>query len=183
MKRNTAEIILFCGLMLLVIAALGCSIGLHSFTIVDWWKPVAVCSIIALPVSFWLARFMRPLTIPIIAYLEYPAAFILSFSILLAAFYASNFFLSDHSSAYEYKAPIVRKYSQVRTRSHKTGRRGYREEKYTVYIIEVEMKNGKIKKMEKPLGEYNRIKKGSSLDLLMEDGLFSIPVIKPRHDR
>ena len=42
------------------------------------------------------------------------------------------------------------------------------------------MKDGKIKKLEKPLGEFNRIKKGAKLKLLIENGLFSIPVIKPQ---
>ncbi len=43
------------------------------------------------------------------------------------------------------------------------------------------MRDGKIKKMEKPLSEYNKIKKGKSLDLFIEEGLFFIPVIKPHH--
>ncbi|MDE6637672.1 MAG: hypothetical protein K2K32_05485, partial [Muribaculaceae bacterium] len=134
--------------------------------------------VIAFPVSILLAKYMKRLTTSIFEYLEYPTAFILSFSIILAAFYSSNYFLSDDSSGYEYQAPVVRKYSQERTRSFKTGRRGYRNEKYTVYIIELEMKDGKIKRLEKPLSEYNKIKKGSSLQLLVEDGFFTIPVIK-----
>lgn len=96
----------------------------------------------------------------------------------MASFYSINYFLSDTSSGYEYQAPVVSKYSEVRKRSHKTGRRGYREEKYTVYFIELEMKDGRIKKMEKPLSEYNRIKTGKTVRLFIEDGLFRIPVIK-----
>lgn len=111
-------------------------------------------------------------------YIEYPVAFILSFSTMTAAFYSINYCLSDHSNGYEYHAPVVRKYSESRTRSHKTGRRGYREEKYTVYFIELEMNDGRIKKMEKPLSEYNRIKKGETVKLFVEEGLFRIPVIK-----
>ena len=97
---------------------------------------------------------------------------------MTATFYSINYGLSDHSSGYEYHAPVVSKYSEVRKRSHKTGRRGYREEKYTVYVVELEMKDGRIKKMEKPLNEYNRIKKGGTVRLFIEDGLFRIPVIK-----
>lgn len=182
MKSRVTEIILISILGLVVIVALGFSMGLHSFTIIDWWKPVALCAIMALPVSLWIARYMRRLTQGVIVYLEYPAAFVLTFSILLAVFYSSNFFLSDHSSAYEYDAPVVRKYSQERTRSHKTGRRVYRTEKYTVYVIELEMKDGRIKKMEKTLSEYNKIKKGSTITLVVEDGLFSIPVIRTKHN-
>ena len=182
LKRRTNEIILMFILILIVIIALGFSIGLHSFTIIEWWKPMALCAIIALPITIWIAKYIARVTRPILDYLEYPTAFILSFSILLAAFYSSNFFLSDNSSCYEYDAPVLKKYRQERTRTHKTGRRSYREEKYSVYIIEIEMNDGKIKKLEKSLGEYNRIKKGATLKLFIEDGLFSIPVIKPKHN-
>ncbi len=178
MANNTLKIILFSLLMLLTVVALGFAIGLHSFTIIEWWKPVAICGILAFIPTIFFSRHTKTLTSCIMDYLEYPVSFAISFSLLLAIFYASNYFLSDHTSGYDYQAPIVRKYSEVRSRSHKTGRRVYREEKYTVYIIEAEMKDGKIKKMEKPLSEYNRLKKGAHLNLFMEKGLFSIPVIK-----
>lgn len=183
MKRNIWEILLSIFLILIVIAAIGVSMGLHHFTMIEWWKPVAVCAVISLPVSILLARYMKRLTNSVFEYLEYPTAFVLSFSILLSGFYTSNFFLSDKSSGVEYNAPVVRKYSQVRTRTFKNGRRGYRTEKYTVYVIELEMNDGKIKRMEKTLSEYNKIKKGSSLNLRIEQGLFSIPVIKNNNNQ
>ena len=179
MKRRITEIILIFILSLIVISALGISMALHSFTIIEWWKPVAICAILALPATFWLARYMKRLTRNILDYLEYPTAFVFSFSILLVAFYSSNFFLSDHNSGFEYDAPIVKKYSQERKRTYKVGRRGYRETKYRVYIIEIEMNDGKTKTLEKPLGEYNKIKRGGSVKMIVEDGLFKIPVIKP----
>lgn len=163
--------------------AIGFSIGIYSFTLIVWWKPVAVCAILAIPAMLWFARYARRLTQPIINYLEYPFAYILSFSIMLAAFYGSNYFLSDSSSAYEYKAPVVRKYSQLRKHTQKIGRRGYKEVKYYVYTIEIKMEDGRIKKLDKPLSEYNRIKKGSYLDLRIEKGLLSVPVIKNMHKK
>ena len=179
MKRRITEIIFIFILSLIVIAALGISMALHSFTIIDWWKPVAICAILALPATFWLSRYFRRLTQSILVYLEYPVAYTFSFSILLVAFYSSNFFLSDHSTGYEYDAPVVKKYSQERKRTYKVGRSGYRETKYRVYIIEIEMNDGKTKKLEKPLREYNKIKRGGSVKMIVEDGLFKIPVIKP----
>lgn len=158
--------------------AIGFSIGIHSFTLVVWWKPVAVCAILAVPATLWLARHVRRLTRPIMNYLEYPFAYILSFSLLLGTFYGSNYFISDPTSAYEYKAPVIKKYSQLRKHTQKIGRRGYKEVKYHIYSIEIRMEDGKIKKIDKPLSEYNRIKKGSFLNLRIEKGLFSIPVIK-----
>ena len=165
-------------MILLIIVALGFSIGLQSLTIIDWWKPTALCMLLAIPATAFLARYMACLTRPMFRYLEYPAAFLLSFSILIGTFYCINYFLSDPSTRYEYEAPVVRKYSEVRTRSHKTGKRSYREEHYRVYIVEIQMEDGKIKKLEKPLRAYNRIKEGGTLRLLLEDGLFGIRVIK-----
>lgn len=167
--------------ILLVITALGVSIGLHSFTIIEWWKPVILCGALSLPMTLWISKFFAHLTRPILKYLEYLVAFIFSFSILLATFYLSNFCLSDHSSVYEYHAPVIKKYQTERTRSKRIGRRTYGQEKYKVYFIEIEMKDGKLKRLEKSYQEYNRIKKGSTLKLFIEDGLFKIPVIKPQH--
>ena len=181
MKSKIAKGILTFILVLTVIAALGFAMGLHSLTIIEWWQPAALSGIIAIPLSIWLARFIKPVTRDLFKYMEYPCSFVLTFSIILAAFYSANFYLSDHTSGYEYKAPVVRKYRQERTQTQKIGRRGYKEYKYSVYIIELQMSDGKIKKMEKTLSEYNKIKKGSSINLFIEDGLFSIPVIKPRH--
>ncbi len=168
-------------MILLVITALGVSIGLHSFTIIEWWKPIVFCGVLSLPLTLWFYRFFAYFIQPIFKFLEYPVAFIFSFSILLATFYLSNFCLSDHSSVYEYQAPVVKKYRAERTRSKRIGRRTYGQEKYKVYFIEIEMKDGKLKRLEKSFQEYNRIKKGSSLKLYIEDGLFKIPVIKPQH--
>lgn len=167
--------------ILFVLIGLGVSMGLHSFTIIEWWKPVILCGALSLPLTLWISRFIVHLTRPIFKFLEYPVSFIFSFSILLATFYISNFFLSDHSSVYEYHAPVVKKYQAERTRSKRIGRRTYGQEKYKVYFIEIEMKDGKLKKLEKSYQEYNRIKKGSTLRLFIEDGLFKIPVIKPQH--
>lgn len=179
MRSKISVILLTILLILVVIVALGGSMGLHSLTLIDWWKPTILSAVIALPLTILLAKYLEPLTRQTLKYLEYPVTFILSFSIILVAFYSANYFLSDHSSGYEYSAPVVRKYSQVRTRTRRINRRAYREEKYTVYIVELEMKDGKIKKMEKTLPEYNKIKRGGSVRMIVEDGLFKIPVIKP----
>lgn len=177
MKNQVVETILIIFICLVVIAALGFSMGLHSFTIIEWWKPVAGCLLLSLPITWCLARYLVKLTGHFLKYLEYPAAFAISFSVLLLGFYSINYYVSDTASAYEYNAPVVRKYSEVRKRTYKVGRRGYREEKYTVYIVELQMKDGKIKKLEKPLGEYNRIKRRGSVRLQIKDGFFKIPVI------
>ena len=93
MNNRIAEIILSIALILLTIVALGFSIGIQSLTIIEWWKPAVLCAVISLPISIWLARYIVRLTASYVRYLEYPAAFILSFSILLGTFYYANYFL------------------------------------------------------------------------------------------
>ena len=177
-KSRTKEIIPIVLLGLTVIIAIGVSMGFHHLTIVEWWNPVIVCTVPAAVITVWLARYLKRLTRPYMRYLEYPAAFILSFSVSLCLFYTINYCLSDESSGYEYKAPVVRKYSEERTRSRRAGRRAHHEETYRVYVVELEMKDGRIKKMEKSLSDYNRIKKGGTIRIFVEDGFFKIPVIK-----
>ncbi len=181
LKSSIVDSILFTILVLVILMALGFAVALHSFTVIVWWKPAAACAILALPATLWLARYLRRITSSVANYLEYPTAYVLSFAILLTAFYASSYYFSDSSTAYEYKAPVVRKYSHLRKYQQKVGRRGYKEVKYYVYTIEIEMIDGKIKKLDKPLKEYNKIKKGSYLTLNVEKGLFSVPVIKNLH--
>ncbi len=152
--------------------------GFHHLTIVEWWKPAIICALLSAAATIWLARYMKRLTSSFMRYLEYPAAFILSFSVLLGLFYTVNYCLSDNNSVYEYKAPVVRKYIEEHTRSRRAGRRAYHDEKYSVYVVELKMKDGRIKKMEKPLSEYNRIKKGGTIRIFVEEGFFKIPVIK-----
>lgn len=179
MRSRIVEGIILFVIVLVIIAALGYAMAMHSFTIIEWWKPVALSAILAFPISIPLAKYVGRLTRRTLKYIEYPSSFILTFSIILAVLYSANFYFSDSASGYEYKAPVIRKYSQERTRTNKIGRRGYKTTKYYVYLIEIEMIDGKIKKLEKTLSEYNRIKRGSCLDLFIEDGLFHVPVIKP----
>ncbi|MDE6291016.1 MAG: hypothetical protein K2M16_05745 [Muribaculaceae bacterium] len=181
MNNRTKEITLTILLGLTVIVATGVSMGFHHLTIVEWWKPAIFCALIATGTTVWLAPSMKRLTEPFMSYIEYPVAYVLSFSVMMGLFYTVNYCLSDNSSGYAYKAPVVRKYREERTRSHRTGRRAYREEKYSVYVVELEMKDGRIKKFEKPLSEYNRIKERGTVDIFVEDGFFKIPVIKNKH--
>ncbi len=165
-------------LTLIVIFASGASLALHSFTMVEGWWPVAICAVVAILVSVPLGKLMRPLTKPLSRYLEYPFSFVLSFSILLCSFYALNFWFSDPSSRVEYQAPVIRKYSEERTRSKGGGRRSHGVEKYNVHFVEIELEDGSTIKLERPLKEYLKIKKGSRIDIAEENGLFGVKVIK-----
>lgn len=114
----------------------------------------------------------------IYGFLKYPAAFIANFSFILCGFYTLNYHFSDNSTRLKYEAPVIRKFSQERLRNKRVGRRVYCSEKYKVYFIEIELPDGKTKKIEKSLGEYMKIKKGRKISIYEEKGLWGIKVIK-----
>ncbi|MDE6653520.1 MAG: hypothetical protein K2K37_03935 [Muribaculaceae bacterium] len=168
-------------LILMAVFALGASFALQSFTIVDWWKPMIVCAAIAAIATFPLGKLLCAITESMFRRLRYAATFVLIFSILLCAFYVLNYHFADESTRIVYTAQVVRKYSEERTRSSRSGRRGYGVEKYNVHFIEIELRDGSTKKMERPLNEYLKIKKGGHVTVTEEEGLFGIKVIKLNH--
>lgn len=168
-------------LIITVIFAIGTAMFLHSRTVVDWWLPTAICAVLALVVTIPLGRIMKRATYRIVQYLEYPVAFIVSFSLLICGFYLLNYSMADKSTRAEYGAPVIRKFREERTEVRRVGRRRYKEENHRVYFIEIELKDGSTKKIEKPIKEYNRIKKGNNLIIAEEKGLFGFTVIKDTH--
>lgn len=111
-------------------------------------------------------------------YVEYPITFVFVFSILSGTFYSLNYFNSDSSTREEYKVPVVGKFSEERVFNHREGRRSYSRKKQIIYFIEIELNDGTKVKMQKPLHDYIKIKKGSRLKIAIEEGFFGIPVIK-----
>lgn len=181
MKPNKNKFIIYAlstVLILIVILSLGAAIALHSRTMVEWWWPVAICSLLAIPLTILLAGPMRTLTSPIIDYLEYPAAFVVGFSLLICAFYTINYQCTNPSSRSEYPAPIVAKYTAERTSSTRSGRHSYKSTTYHVYFLEIELKDGRTKKIEVPHSRYLKTKKGQRIPITEEKGLFGLTVIK-----
>lgn len=183
MKKSICKNLSIVVLVLIVIFALGASMALQSFTLVEWWIPTSVCAVIAVAVTIPFGRLIRQVAKFLPGYLKYPIVFILFFSILLSTFYIINYQITDPMSSIEYSAPVVRKYSEERTRTKRSGRRSYGEEKYNVYFIEIELCDGRIKKLERPLREYLKIRKGDKIRLKVEKGLFGINVIKLDRDK
>lgn len=178
MSGGAKEVLPGVAVSLVVIVAAGAVMGLHQFTIVEWWQPALVCGVLSVPVAVWLSRYIKRYTRDFMHFIEYPVAFILSICVMLGLFYTINFCFSDQSSGYVYNAPVVRKYMCERTRTRRVGRHSHHTEKYSVGIVEIRMKDGWLKELEKPVGAYNRIKEGGTLKIYVEEGFFKIPVIK-----
>lgn len=183
MKNNISAKVSVITMILVVILLLGASVALHSFTLVEWWQPVVVCAFIAVLLTLLFAKIIKPTVKLTSDYWKYVSCFVLSFSTLLSAFYFINYQFADSSTISEYSAPVVGKYSKERTRNKGMGRRGRGVEKYNVHFIEIELSDGSIKNLEKPLSEYLKIKVGDKIKVEEEKGFFGINVIKLNHNQ
>ncbi len=182
-KKSVSKNVCIVALILVVILLLGASMAFQTFTLVEWWKPMAACVPIAVLLTLSFARLIKKASRRTSVFLNYALCFVLSFSILLSAFYFFNYQFTDPSVSLEYSVPVVRKFSEERTRAKGSGRRGHGVEKYNVHFIEIELSDGHTKKLEKPLREYLRIKVGDKIKIREEKGLFGINVIKMNHNQ
>lgn len=166
-------------LILVVMAFLGTGIALQSNTLIDWWKPAALCFLPAALVGFLMAGKLQWATTARSRLLNVAAGIFISFSIIYGGFIAMNYVKSDASTSASFKTSVVGKYSEERYRVKRVARhRTTRGEKYHVYCILVSLPEGKTKKVEVSPGEYIKIKRGQKIELKIEKGLFGIPVIK-----
>lgn len=179
MKNKAWRIASVVVLALIVTASLGVSKVLQGYTFVEWWKPAAGCALFATVASVGLRKPMHILTGMDKAALNYAAAFVCLFSIALGCFYALNFCCSDAGSKQEYSAPVVRKYSEEHYRVRRLSRhKAAKGEKYHVYCIGIALPDGRVKRIEVPVGEYAKVRKGQRVSLSIEEGFFGIPVMK-----
>ena len=178
-ERQNANITFTIILALVVVAALGMSSALQSDTLTEWWKPASACMAAALIAGYPLRKGIRLLIGDRMKWLRYPIAVVITFSMLLFAFYSLNYYLSDNSTRYEYTGKIINKYSAERYRTRRTpGGRSVRGEKYTAYFIVIEMPEGKRKRLSVNTGNYVQLKRGKKVRMDIETGLFGIPVIR-----
>ncbi len=169
--------------MIVVVAVtlilLGTASVLHDKTLVAWWIPVAVCAAIAVPCALGLQGIIGRLTQFGKRIWNVLTAWVVVFSSLIGLFYILNFYNTDAASVREYSAPVIRKYTQDRYHTRRVSRnRVVRGDKYRVYFITIELPDGRLKKIEVSLSQYNRIKTEKQLSLQLETGLFGVPVIK-----
>jgi len=164
---------------LIVVACLGLSCVLQRNTLIEWWKPVAVCFLPSCAVGIALSRVIRAAGGVNKPWLTYVAGIVLSFSVIMTGFYTLNFYKSKPDTASVCQAVVARKYTKERFRTKRLSRhRSVRGEKYTVYCVDIELPGGWTKHFEVDAGEYARIRKGRKFDLDVEEGLFGVPVIK-----
>lgn len=164
---------------MIVVASLGMTFALQRDTIVDWWKPAAVCFIPACLFGYMLVGVMRAITGVRNRLINIFAGVVVSFSILSGSFYILNFYKSDAESSKTCHALVVNKYSEERYMVRRVSRhRSVRGQKQMVYYIIIKLPDERTKKIEVPVREYVKMHNGQKLTLKIENGFFGIPVIK-----
>lgn len=179
MKGNRIKTSLMIITALIVMIALGTASVLQGKTIVEWWLPAVICAIIAVFISALLYRFIRYITGFKNFAVNCLSAFAVAFSIILGTFYTLNYYCSDTLSRHNISTTVVRKYSKERYKVKRVSRnRTTRGEKYHVYYIDIELPDGSSKSLDITLSDFMRLRKGQSLTLEIEKGLFGIMVFK-----
>lgn len=156
-------------LLLIVFGCVAFSMVLQRNTLIDWWIPTAVCLPVAAVVGWLLAPTMRTLTAVESKAMNIFAGAILSGSVIVAGAYSLNYYQSNPDTSHAIEAKVVNKYSEVRKS---------KRSRQTVYTIVIKLPDNRQKKFEVPVGDFNRYRNGDIIALHVEDGLFSIPVIK-----
>lgn len=176
MTRKKKIIAMASGIML--IALTGWGLALLGNTVVNGWIPLtwsvaagtsALAAVSATPT--------RNLTRGVVTFFTATA---IAFWGLLAA----NYYLADKGSEREVMATVASKSREERHHTRRVhGRVVSTGSPYYVYYLSLQLPDGRYKKRQISLKEYNRIRTGSAYPLHLANGLLGWQVITARQER
>lgn len=177
-KISTKRAIALVALLVIVIITAGLIVALQGKTLVEWWKPAAICIVPACLAAALLGDAMRRLTHSEKRLLNAAAMLILSYTLIMGVFYTLNYCKSNPATATTQHALVIRKFTEERYSSKRVGRRYVRGEKYNVYRLEMRLPDESTKELDITAQQFVNTRKGQSLTLHIEDGFLGLPVIK-----
>ena len=177
-SRSVGRSVLIFFTAALVIAGYGCSMGLHSQTLVNPWLPAGTALAVAAATGLPGWRLWERLTgfdgMP----LNYLCHMAVATAVVLASLYVCNYAFAEDEVREEY-VTVERRYSEKRHRSKRVGRRSYGPgEAYKVYYLEVRFSDGRLKALDVPIRQFDRVRTGDRLTISLSDGLFGFPVMR-----
>lgn len=175
-KKNAT--IFYVIIFLVAAIGLGMSCALQRNTLVEWWKPAALCLVPGCLVGVALGRVFVLKSPSGSQPANYLAGVAVAFSLTLGGFYSLNFYKSRPDTAAVVEAVVAKKYTEERTRGGGGRRHHGTREKYTAYCVRIEVDGGWKKDFDVKAGEYVKIRTGRKFNLDVEEGLFGFPVIK-----
>lgn len=166
------------GFVLILILMGGIAIYLYSITIVKWWIPVVVASVISLGL-WWIVNPIWVRALPEIPAIGRFVIHILTVTIFLTgAVLGANRLGARHDSVEDLTATITKKYQEKRYHSRRVGRGRYvKGEHYYVYFIVLTLPDGKEKTQEVNPDTYIHTAINSEMQLKIATGLLFWPVI------
>lgn len=171
-KRSMAVAII---LAVIAAAFLGMAFVLQPKTLVEWWRPAVLCAAPATLLGLAASKVIKSEK----SILIFICSMAFSFSILLGSCYTLNFYRSDSASGEKINAVVTSKFSEEHYRTRRLSRnRSVRGEPYLAYYLNLELPDGRIKKIEVGAGEYSKTRSGQKISLFVEMGCFGMPVIK-----
>ena len=166
---------------LVAVSAAGMAFVIQNDTMVEWWLPTVICAMLAISVGYALRRPFGLILPTDNRLLAGTVGAVVAYSILIGAFYALNYYMSDSATSRQFKVAITGKTTEEHYRVRRVGRnRVGRGEKYYTHSVTVEWPDGRLKKLAVAVGEYNKLRTGDSISLTTEDGLLGLPVIKDK---
>ncbi len=179
MKGKTVKIILTFIITTATLISAGSALALHSNTMVAWWKPCALCLVIASGGTLLLNKLIKQAFSLRYNIFNFLIAFIFTFSLLIGLFYSINYYASDKESSQQQSVKVIDKFSEEHYRVKRVSRHAVaRDEKYKVYYIVIGLPDGHEKKISLSMEKYAKIRVGKDIRISIEKGFFGVPVIK-----
>ena len=165
-----------------VIFLLGGSRALYDDTLIDWWKPVGACALLAVISSLAMSHRWKKFTCSDFAPINFTLHAIVSFTVLIFAFFSVNYFFADDKDLHTENVTVEHRYRETRYHTKRVGRRTVgRGTPYYVYSIEVRFSNGRLKTLPVSKKRHDRLRANTTIPLEVETGYLGIPVIKTKY--
>lgn len=178
MNKNVRVLLrILIGIVLIVSSGMAYYFG--TKTLVDLWIPWSVSFSLALLSGIFAWRIWIPLTSAKRFIINFPIHLIGVTVIFGFLILAINYTLSDIRTRTVVNAEVCSRYTKTRYHTKRVGRHyTAKGNPYKVYYIEIEFPDGRKKESGVTLSQYNRIKKGTQLRVVVENGFLSMPVMK-----
>lgn len=181
-RKYTKEHILYTGRWLFIaLCFILCVFGYVCYekTLVTWWRPVLVSAVVAVSTGLCLADRWRWLTASGNRTVNFLCHLYVVGTLGYAACMVSNYYVSDRASAVREEVVVQKRLKTA----HKTYRRLSRNRMVPngvryAYAVVVAFADGVQKEIPVSFAEYKRTGRNRKKVLIVEKGLFGMPVIK-----
>lgn len=180
MKHNIIRGIIATLLILIALAAAGSAAAIYRTTLVEWWiYPAVALSLAAVTaIPGGTRRLWGKVTGSSSAILNTAAHIVFVTALATFALFAINRYGADDSRATVTETRVIRRYTETRYHTRRINRRtSVRGEPYTVYILDLQLPDGRVKQQTVTLSTYNSTRRGATRPCTVRPGLLGADII------